>query len=275
MTLDSNLRALASAIGADMKARIAAGAVKTSDVQAALGLSAGSGTVNVTTRALTGVTGPWEDATDTVPYVFGTRFTANADGTVSSLRIYLTTRQYDGRTLTVGLYSDAGALLRQGTKTVSAGDAIGWVDVPLASSVAATKGTAYKAVMHCPLANDNSAHFAKIYAGWANHAPNGVVIASSVGGNGWSSYNATSIRNADTADTANQNMFGIDVNLVTAQPSANSGARLPVVAYYDDSNYATAARPTSDPLVAVLWFNSTGVRYPTNALSAVDKVWTL
>lgn len=65
MTLESNLTSLAQAIGADMKARIVVGAVKTSDIQGSLGLNAGSGTTNVTTRALTGING-WEDSTDQV-----------------------------------------------------------------------------------------------------------------------------------------------------------------------------------------------------------------
>lgn len=268
--LDADVEELEVAVAAGGSS----GPIGPASMQTSLGLSTGSGTTTVTTRALSGAAVSWEDGSDTVPFVLGTRFTANADGTIPSLRFYLTTRQYDGETVTVGLYSDDGAQLGTGTEAITSATSIGWVDVPLTSTVTVTEGTVLRAAMHCPLGNDNLSHYAQTYAGWSSYSSTGIVLASSTGGNGWYAYNAATIRNPDTA-SGDANAYGIDVNYVTQQASTNTGARLPVVAYYDDSNAATVARPTSDPLAAVLWFNSTGTVYPANALPVVDKVWTL
>lgn len=272
-SLSTDLAALETKV-ANISTGAVSGSITPAALQTSLGLGAGGGsTTQVTTRALTGMSATWEVADDTVPYALGIRWTAGSAGSVPSIRAYLVSRVYDGATLTAALYDDSGAELRTGTLKVTSSMPVGWVDIPLASPVTVTKGGVYRAAVQFPLASDSKTHFAKLYAGWENYSSTGAIAASSAGGNGWLGYNATTIKFPDLGDQS-KNMFGVDVNLSSTVASSNTGARMPVVAYFDDSNAASIARPTSDPLACVLWFNVSGTAKPANALAGVDKVWT-
>lgn len=273
MTLDSNLRALASAIGADMKARIVAGAVKTSDIAGALGLSAGSTTA--TTKSLfTGKTGAtWVEVTDTSSgYTLGNRFTAAQASSLTHYRYRPVSHFYDNTPLTLGLYSDEGTLLTSQTWTPTAGTPLDWVSIPLDTPYALAAGSTYRVAVFLPL-KGGTCTMNKIDVGWSGYTVSGALAASETGGNGWLQWGSSLTFPASAS--AGFHAWGVDVvaSYQTADPS--TGVRIPVIAYYSDATAATATRPTSDPLAAVLWFNNTGTVPPANAVANVDKVFTL
>lgn len=88
----------------------------------------------------------FSDNLDGNPTTYGTRFWADIPGTVTSIR------WYKGNTTTsithvVGLYTDAGSLLRSKTTT---SENLGWNTETLTSTVTITASTFYKAVVYYP-----------------------------------------------------------------------------------------------------------------------------
>ena len=249
------------------------GAVTTSNLQAGLGLSSGS-TTSATKSLLTGKTGAtWVEATDTSSgYTIGNRFTAAQAATLTHFRYRPVSHAYDGTALTFGLYSDAGTLLTQQSWTPTAATPLDWTNIALTTPYQMTAGSTYRVAVFVPL-KGGTTYMSKIDVGWSGYSVSGVLTASETGGNGWLQWGSALTFPASAS--AGLHAWGVDVVASYQTADSSTGVRLPVVAYYSDANAATVARPTSDPLTAVLWFNNTGTATPTAALANIDKVFTL
>lgn len=245
------------------------------EVESAVAAGGGGGTTTITTdyHVYDGFTGTWETGTDTVGYVIGTRFTVAQAGNITALRYYLSNRAYDGQTIQLGLFPDAGgAAVATKSLLITASTPIGWVDAPLDTPVAVTAGQVFKAATTAPVVGGSSM-YATCGAEWTVFSNTGPgVTASQTGGNGWFNYGTSTLAAPGTASSGSH-AYGVDVTLQVTSEAA--GARRVVSTYYTDTTAATAPRPTSDTDVTVLWFNTTGTALPANAAAGVDKAFTV
>ena len=216
-----------------------------------------------------GFTAPWAAATEPEPYVLGTRFTVAQAGQITKLRYYLVTRAYDGTTIELGLFTDAGESVATTSLSITSAMAIGWVDVTLAAPVNVSAGAVYKVVCTAPLVGGFS-QVGQADAGWTAFSNTGPgLTASQAGGNGWYNYDSSTLAAPNTVSNWD-NAFGVDVVLAVT----GGGSQQVVATYYSDATAGTAGRPTTDNKITVLWINTTGTVMPTNALAGVDKVLT-
>ena len=263
MTLESNLTAAFQAVGADVKALHAKFAPYT-----------GAGSSTTTNYSVyDGFTAPWAASIEPAPYVLGTRFTVAQAGQITKLRYYLATRAYDGTTIQLGLFTDAGESVATTSLSITSAMAIGWVDVTLAAPVNASAGDVYKVACTAPLVGGSS-QVGQADAGWTAFSNTGPgLTASLTGGNGWFNYNSSTLAAPNTASNWDH-AFGVDVVLAVTGGGSGATSQQVVATYYSDATAGTAGRPTTDNKITVLWINTTGTVMPTNALAGVDKVLT-
>jgi hypothetical protein len=93
----------------------------------------------------------------------GTVWLSEQEGVVRGVRFYLGSRNYDGATLTGGVFDwESGNLLSQKNYTVSISDSLGWVTIPLTTQVLVKKNRRYIVAVYfpCDTSPDGKAHYA-------------------------------------------------------------------------------------------------------------------
>lgn len=155
---------------------------------------------------------------DPSPVTLGTVFQSSQDGQITGVYYYKASPNYDGQTITVGLYIASNHnLLASAQRVQQASDPIGWVFVPFTTPVTINANTPYVAARH---AEPNAAAGGDAYPctpqGWATSKTSGPLtgLASSDSpiGNGVFDYDSTM---AFPASTYNATDYFVDVDFVT------------------------------------------------------------
>lgn len=92
----------------------------------------------------------------------GTLWLSEQEGVVRAVRFYLGNRNYDGVTVTAGLFDyDSSAMLSQQAYSITSANAVGFVDIPLTTEVLIQRQKRYITAVWfpCDTSPDGKAHY--------------------------------------------------------------------------------------------------------------------
>ena len=209
-------------------------------------------------RARQGAADPTPATTDALPYTFGLRFTAKVASRLTEIAFWLTDRTYDDKSITVGAWDGAGALLHSGTVPITATTPLGWVTYTIPSGgLTLAAGTTYTVGWHAQPASDGKSHYANPYARWAaglDIEPFTIKADGSV-----FAYNSANLTRPQSAN-AQGNGYGVDFTVTYDR--AGDG---PMGTVFYDATTLNKPRPAG--YAAVWWIATDGTQTrPTNAI---------